>query len=356
MVKIINYMKVIEIKREDLPSEYIKATHIGVVVKYYTGEKFSTFDNIEFVASRIKWNKEERQRYEDAIDKIEDEKKALNSNYITRQERFQGGNNFEKEAKLKIEKNQINVDEIFNWNDRETCLYSEELKACATPDYIVKDYLYGHKIIEVKGSKSTTSNHQNYTYQLALQYLLLNEFDNNEYAEAILKYKDREIILTADELDEKARIIKESLKQFWEDYENGKFKLLSCDKAIEQYIEKNQKIQFLECEEEYMQMVQEIINYDNQKERIDNLKKTLFERYKNYTNVNIDDDGMLIKVSVIKPQKTLIDKQYILSELNEALKKYDSKKEELEKLLKEIDMNNPQEKIVRSGFLKIKNI
>jgi hypothetical protein len=322
-----------ELKRLDLRGEYISASHIGAIIKHYKGYSFKTFNDIDFIASRIKWTSEEKKLYNEAETKLKGKI-------------FQGGKDFEKSKKAELQK-QYSSCEFVDWNDKDAGLFHSELKLYAIPDFVIKSKDF-NLIIECKGSKSTTDNYSNYVYQLALQDLLLQLPD----CVCSLIFKDKEIDLKRSEIKEKQNEIVECIKLFWEDFKNDKFKFLSCQDAIAKLEKDNKKIEHIETEETILNMVQEVIEWNNQKERIDTIKETLYKKYSNYTNVAMNVGEEFIKLSIVKDSKAIINKAYLESEIKKTEEKYKENIEKLTNQLKDIENKEPEEKVLRSGYIK----
>lgn len=321
-----------EIKRTDIVGDYIKATHIGTIVKHYTGENFSTFDNIDIVVSRLKWTKEEREKYEIACDEFDP----------FRKKRFADGKEFEIACEDLIFEQYPLSDKIYNWNDRDTCLYDDELKLLAVPDYILEDSALGNKIFECKGSKSTTKNYDNYVYQLALQYYLLKQLNQKEY-DAYLMFSDKSVQIK--NIEKFADVIVECIKKFWIDYDNGCFTQLSVDEAIKLLKQDNW---FVEDDESIIEKINIIKSYEDKKDYIDSLKKEIFNYYQEigYSKIKTGD----VKLSIIKPNIQLINKDYYVKQIASTKKSYYTK---VDKITKEMESHTEDyENVVKSGFIK----
>ena len=326
-------MLVKEIKRLDLSGEYISASHIGAIIKHYKGYSFKTFNEIDFIASRIKWTSEEKKLYNEAETKLKGKI-------------FQVGKDFEKSKKEELQQKYSHC-EFIDWNDKEAGLFHSELKLYAIPDFVVKSP-DTNLIIECKGSKSTTDNYSNYVYQLALQDLLLQLPD----CVCSLIFKDKEIDLTRSEIKNKQNEIVECIKLFWEDFKNDKFKFISCNDAIAKLEKDNKKIELIETEKEILNLVQEVVEWNNQEERIKEIKNTLYKKYSNYTNVAMNIGEDFIKLSIVKEKKAIINKEYLESELKKVEEKYKKDIEKLTSQLKNIENKEPEEKILKSGYIK----
>lgn len=321
-----------EIKRLDLQGEYISAGQIGAIVKYYTKQKFKIYNDVDFIASRIKWTKEERNKYEKAEDELDP----------FRQIRFKKGFEFEKQCKDAIKNKYVFEGvEFFNWNEKGTVLFDDELKMVAIPDYIVKDEFDGNKIIECKGSLSSTPNLKNYKYQLALQYYLLKGD-----CECVLMFKEKEVVISSEEIEKLVNEIIESIKQFWIDFKDNKFKTLSVDKMIEKLKKEKIKNSHFETNNDILQKIHTIREYEMQDTYINQLKDELFELYKDYDVVS---DGES-KISIVKPTKTLITKEYYKELEKKAKDKYEK---DLQECIKNYAEHKEDfEKISRKGYIK----
>lgn len=326
-------MLVSEIKRLDLTGEYISASHIGAIIKHYKGYSFKTFNEIDFIASRIKWTSAEKKLYNEAETKLKGKI-------------FQGGKDFEKSKKEELQQKYSHC-EFVDWNDKDAGLFHNELKLYAIPDFVVKSPDI-NLIIECKGSKSTTDNYTNYVYQLALQDLLLQLPD----CVCSLIFKDKEIDLTRNEIKNKQNEIVECIKLFWEDFRDDKFKFISCNDAIAKLEKDNKKIELIETEKEILNMVQEVVEWNNQEKRIKEIKNTLYKKYSNYTNVAMNIGEDFIKLSIVKETKAIINKEYLESKLKEVEEKYKKDIEGLTNQLSNIEGKEPEQIVLRSGYIK----
>lgn len=327
-------MLVNEIKRLDLKGEYISASHIGAIIKHYKGYSFKTFNEIDFIASRVKWTPEEKKLYNEAETKLK--------GFV-----FNLGRKFEEEKKVELKKIYSDA-EFIDWNEKGTGLFHNELKLFAIPDFVINcDDL--NLIIECKGSKSTTDNYSNYVYQLALQDLLLG-LPN---CICSLMFKDKEVNLTRADIENKQNEIVECIKLFWEDFKNDKFNFVPYKDAIAKLEKGIKNVELIEKDEEILNMVQEVIEYNNQEKRIKAIKNTLYEKYSNYTNIGMNIEGDLIKLSVVKESKVIIDKEYLKTEMKKVEEKYKKDIEKLTLLFTELAQSKkPEEKVLRGGYIK----
>jgi hypothetical protein len=327
-------MKVIEISRLELKDKYIKASHIGCVVKKYFNKSFKVYDDFDVVVSRMYWSREERQQYENALDKLDK----------NRQERFNGGKIFEETITHKLKELYAHC-EVINWNDRGTTLFDTELKLCAVPDIVIKSPEI-NLIIECKGSKSTTPNYDNYLYQLALQDMLLQLPD----CVCSLYFKDKEVNIDTKELRQKQNEIIESVKLLWDDVENNRLNIISVEEAIKRKEKKLEKIEYIETDEEIIDLINEVVEWNNKKDRIEEIKEMLYNKYINYTNI-ITEDG--VKLSIVKENVAKIDKAYLLTQISKKEEDYKKSILQLQNELASIENNEPKTKVIKSGYIKL---
>ena len=321
-----------QLNRKNLPQTYLKASFVGTIVKYYTKQKFYTFDTIDFVYSYIKWTREEKDKYSKWI-------------YQKLGRIFEAGKYFEaNEGKEMI----LNLPDEFG-NDVITYdqngFYNEKLKLYGIPDYYSSA---SNTIYECKNSKSSTKSFNNYIYQLVTYDILLEK-----QSSLALVFNDDIKKLGENIIASAKQDIIESIQKFWQDFENEKFKYISADDFITNEVTKEKEqilVQDLEMNETISELADLKIVEKDTKAQIKDLENKVKSVYNTPCKLETNDGVELTLYYTIKePVKMDID--YYEKEINELQAKILDFKEKIN----EINNGKEVEYKERSLALKFKS-
>ena len=318
--------------------KYITGTEIASVVKHYKKHDFQTFFDINYIFSRKKWSSEDREKINSLFQE--------NNKFL-----FNKGKEFEKRIKIKL--SDSFQDKVLSYCDSQDTIADEALHISATPDFIVEEGTT-KKLIETKIGSSSTNNLMQYKYQIAMQALLIPNFDiskeghdayiffKTDYEKDETNYKafklDTEEILTM-----QAEIL-ECSKLFWQDFENNNFALITAD----QHLNSLQTIEEEITDISLLNKINRFYLWHSQKKEMDSIKQEINDTFQGKCDKAFAScEDAIIQLTFVKEKKVELKEDYYSKEIAK-------KQEEIAKLQVELDSlkngNEPKTKRTAGSF------
>lgn len=314
--------------------KYLNGSEVAAIVKYYKGYDFATYTTFNFIHSVKKWTPEQRQLFSD--------KQSEKNGFL-----FEIGKDFENKM-ASVFSDLDNIVDIKDFSCAETSFANDDLRISATPDFLLTTNSGSINLVETKAGSNTSPYLTAYKYQVAIQSLLIPDFDINAkntqikiYFGSDLKKAKLDKVPYKSYTCDKQEILRmqeeiiECSKRFWTDNESNNFTFVGFEDAMSVFDEKKT---FAEIDEKSIDIFEHLCNLKGiismLEEEVKTVSNAFLEKYIDYNSVQFGVCDK--KISIVKSKSVVIDKVSIKADI----KKHQRKLAELRQLAKDVKDGN----------------
>jgi hypothetical protein len=317
-----NEIDVVNIKKsvKEIPFadryKYLNGSEIGAIIKYYKGYDFATYTTFNFIHSVKKWSLEQLAKFSE---KNQEKNDVL----------FQIGKDFENQMAAEFN----DIGNIQDFSSSDTSFANDDLRISATPDFLMTTKNGSITLIETKAGGVHSEYLTSYKYQVAIQSLLLPQFDidakNTQimifFGSDLKKAKNDNIqykpyICDKQEIKKMQKEIVECAKQFWIDNENNNFSFVEFDEAMSVF---NAKDVFVETDSKVIDIFERLNDIKDQikllQEQSEEISNAFLDKYIKYDKVQFGECEK--KMSIVKSKPIKIDTIQVQGDINKTERK-----------------------------------